>query len=62
MILLACAIEKELSSWKPRDGVDVLLIGVGPVEAACAVTEALDRRTYRLVIRAREWPVRSVIR
>ncbi len=52
MILLACAIDKELPSWKPRDGVDLLLIGVGPVEAACAVTEALGRRTYRLVINA----------
>lgn len=52
VILLACAIEKELSSWKPRGDVDVLAIGVGPVEAACAVAEALGRRTYRLVINA----------
>jgi futalosine hydrolase len=52
VILLTCAIEKELSSWTPRDGVDVLAIGVGPVEAACAVTHALHRRAYRLVINA----------
>lgn len=52
MILLTCAIDKELSSWKARDGVEVLAIGVGPVEAACAVTQALARNTYRLVISA----------
>lgn len=52
MILLTSAIDKELSSWHGRDGVDVLTIGVGPVEAACAVTQALTRRAYRLVINA----------
>jgi futalosine hydrolase len=52
LILLTCAIDKELSSWKPREGIDVLTVGVGPVEAACAVTQALTRRAYRLVVNA----------
>lgn len=52
MILLACAVEKELSFWKPRHGVDVLVTGVGPVEAACSVSRALAQERYRLVVGA----------
>lgn len=52
MILLACAVEAELAFWKPRDGVDTLVTGVGPVEASCALTAELCRRPYRLVINA----------
>lgn len=52
MILLTCAIEKELSFWTPRDDVDVLATGVGPVEAACSVTRALAQRRYRLLVNA----------
>jgi futalosine hydrolase len=52
VILLTCAIEKELSLWKPRHDVEVLAIGIGPVEAACSVTRALAQRRYRLLINA----------
>ena len=52
MILLTCAVEKELSFWTPRDDVDVLATGVGPVEAACSVTRALAQRRYRLLVNA----------
>ncbi len=52
MILLVSAVEKELASWQPRDGVERLVAGVGPVEAACAVAAALASRRYALVISA----------
>ena len=52
MILLATAVAAELGSWHAPDGVETLLIGVGPVEAARAVAAALARRPYRLVINA----------
>ena len=52
MILLACAVEKELSFWKPRHDVELLVTGVGPVEAACSVTRALAQQRYRLLVNA----------
>jgi futalosine hydrolase len=52
VILLCSAVEAELAFWTPRDGVERLVTGVGPVEAASAVSEALARRTYRLVVSA----------
>jgi futalosine hydrolase len=52
VILLACAVEKELSFWKPRHDVELLLTGVGPVEAACSVTRALAQQRYRLLVNA----------
>ncbi len=52
MILLAGAVEPELSFWKARDGVETLITGIGPVEAACAIAAALARRRYRLVVNA----------
>jgi futalosine hydrolase len=52
VILLACAVEKELSLWPRTEGVELLLTGIGPVEAACAVTRALETRTYSLVVNA----------
>ncbi len=52
MILLACAVEAELAFWEPRDGVETLVTGVGPVEASCSLTTALCRRPYRLVVNA----------
>ena len=52
MILLACAVEKELAFWKPRDGVDVLITGVGVVEAAIAVTHRLAQQRYKLIVNA----------
>ena len=41
-----------MSWWSPRAGVDVLISGVGPVEAACAVATALARHRYDLVVDA----------
>lgn len=52
MILLCSAVEAELALWRPRDGVERLVTGVGPVEAACAVSSALARGTYELVVNA----------
>lgn len=52
MILLTAAVEAELGFWQPRDGVDVLITGVGPVEAACALAAALARRDCQLVVNA----------
>lgn len=52
MILLACAVEAELEFYQPRDDVETLITGVGPVEAACTITRALNRRSYRLLINA----------
>jgi futalosine hydrolase len=52
VILLVCAVARELSFWTPRRDVDVLEAGVGPVDAACRVSQALAQRRYRLVVNA----------
>jgi futalosine hydrolase len=52
MILIVCAVEKELAFWTPVHGVETLVTGVGPVEAACSVTHALSQRRYQLVVNA----------
>lgn len=52
MILLVCAVSRELEFWRERAGVDLLVTGVGPVEAAAAVSTALARSEYRLVVNA----------
>lgn len=52
MILLTCAVEDELSFFQSRDGVEVLVTGVGPVEASYAIASAFCRRSYRLLINA----------
>jgi futalosine hydrolase len=52
VILLACAVGKELAFWKPRKDVELLVTGVGPVEAACSITHALAQRRYRLLVNA----------
>lgn len=52
MILLAYAVEKELAFWTPRPDVEPLRIGVGPVEAATAIANALARHSYTLVVNA----------
>ena len=52
MILLACAVERELGTWTPPASVTVLITGVGPVESACAVTRALAESKYDLVVSA----------
>jgi futalosine hydrolase len=52
VILLACAVPKELSRWKARGDVETCVTGVGPVEAATAVARALALRSYDLVVNA----------
>lgn len=52
MILLTCAVAEELSFFRSHDGIELLVTGVGPVEASCAIAGALALRKYRLVINA----------
>jgi futalosine hydrolase len=52
VILLACAVEAELRFWTSREDVATLVTGIGAVEASCALTAALTRRRYRLVVNA----------
>jgi futalosine hydrolase len=52
VILLACAVARELDSLGGRPDVDALVTGVGPVEAAAAVAHALAVRRYALVVNA----------
>jgi len=52
MILLAGAVADELGFWQTREGVELLITGVGPVEASCAVAQALAARPCELVVNA----------
>lgn len=52
MILVACAVARELGSWAQRPEIETLVTGVGPVEAGIAVADALARRSYALVVNA----------
>lgn len=52
MILLTAAVEAELGFWQARHGVELLVTGVGPVEASCALAAALAKRAYALVVNA----------
>lgn len=52
MILLVCAVAKELEWLGPRAGVEVLTAGVGPVDAASRVSRALAQRRYDVVVNA----------
>jgi futalosine hydrolase len=52
VILLVCAVERELGSWAHRSGVETLITGVGPVEAACAIAHSLAQERYKLVVNA----------
>ena len=52
MILLVCAVPQELAFINARAGVEVLTAGVGPVDAAARVTQALSAVTYDMVISA----------
>jgi futalosine hydrolase len=51
-ILVVCAVAQELASLPARDGVEVLAVGVGPVEAALGTARALARRDWDAVINA----------
>jgi futalosine hydrolase len=52
VILLAASVEEELAFWRARDDVITLTMGIGPVEASCALAEMLGRRPFRLVVNA----------
>ncbi len=52
MILIACAVGKELDFLRPQPHVEMLVTGIGVVEAAAAVSRALAQSTYDLVISA----------
>ena len=52
MILVTCAVGKELAGFRPRPHVEMLVTGVGVVEAAACVSRALAQSSYDLVINA----------
>ncbi|HEY8314173.1 MAG TPA: futalosine hydrolase [Candidatus Baltobacteraceae bacterium] len=52
MILVACAVGKELAFLAPQPHVEMLVTGVGAVEATAAVSRALAQGPYDLVINA----------
>jgi futalosine hydrolase len=52
MILVTCAVGKELSFFQPHPHVEMLVTGVGAVEAAASVSRALAQSSYDLVINA----------
>ncbi len=52
MILIACATGKELGFFKPPAHVEMLVTGVGPVEAAAALSRTLAQSRYALVVAA----------
>jgi futalosine hydrolase len=51
-ILVVCAVAQELAALRPRDDVEVLAAGVGPVEAGAATARALAGKHYDAVINA----------
>lgn len=52
MILLVCAVAKELDWLNSRAGVELLIGGVGPVDAASRVAKALAHTKYDVVVNA----------
>ncbi len=51
MILVLCGVAAELRDFA-RTGVEVIAVGVGPVEAAIGTARALAARPYQLAINA----------
>ncbi len=51
-VLVICAVAQELAALRERDGVHVVAVGVGPIEAAAGTARALATRPYRAVINA----------
>jgi futalosine hydrolase len=51
-ILVVCAVAQELAALPTRAGVDVVAVGVGPVEAAAGTVRAIARGRYDAVINA----------
>lgn len=52
MILVTCAVGKELAFFQSQPHVEMLVTGVGPVEAAAAVSRALAVSRPELLINA----------
>ncbi|HTX56078.1 MAG TPA: futalosine hydrolase [Candidatus Acidoferrales bacterium] len=52
MILLVCAVAQELNWLGPRAGVEALVGGIGPVDAASRVSRALAASKYDMVVNA----------
>jgi futalosine hydrolase len=52
LILVVCAVERELRHWKPRSRVEILVTGIGPVEATAATSRALATSSPSIVINA----------
>ncbi|GAC1409410.1 MAG: futalosine hydrolase [Candidatus Velthaea sp.] len=52
MILVVCAVAQELAAFKTRPNVEVVAVGVGPVEAAIGSARALAQAPYRFAINA----------
>ncbi len=52
MVLIVCAVAKELAWFAPPNDVEVLVCGVGPVEAAARVARALAHGRYTMVVNA----------
>jgi futalosine hydrolase len=52
VILVVCAVAQELKHWKPRPHVEMLVTGIGPVEAASATARALALSRPDAVINA----------
>jgi futalosine hydrolase len=50
--LIVCAVAAELAALRPREGIEVVAVGVGPVEAAAGTARALAMRRYRAAINA----------
>ena len=50
MILLVCAVAQEVEWLGPRAGVETLISGIGPVDAAVRTARALAAQRYDLVV------------
>ena len=51
-ILVVCAVAGELAALPHRGDVDVVVVGVGPVESAAGTARALAARSYDAVVNA----------
>jgi futalosine hydrolase len=52
MILVICAVAAELRAFASRASVEVVAVGVGPVEAGIGTMRAIAQNKYRYIINA----------